>query len=293
MPTKEAKNQFDPALVLKDTKNFPDDLEIPIGNGGMWTMGALRAYNQATEGSIQAELEKGRKELEAERRKIDAASQSVAKLYVEVEKQRGELDARAQELARSPKGGAKSSYNDDPLEEVLANDPVYARLSKTIAAYDQKLADLNKKLDDGFGKVSNTLNEVGSTYLQERYEKDYDAILAKEDAARPKDLSLESLYKYANDNGIKKRNGIIDLNRAYDQLTQPARMKLEVEKAREQGRAEALKERDLKNMMPQPTQGLTIPGLDNIIHGKAAPKNLDEAFAAASNDPSMFGIPNQ
>lgn len=290
MPTKDEKLKFDPALVLKDTKNFPDEMEIPLANGGVMTLGAFREYDRATQGSLQTEMEKGRKALEEERRKIDAASQSVAKLYVEVEKQRAELDARATELATRGKGRTQEL---DPLDEVLANDPVYTRLSKQMAAYDAKLEALQKKQDESFGKINSTLNEVGSTYLQERYEKDYDGIMTREDAARPKDLSLESLYKYANDNGIKKRNGIIDLNRAYDQMTQPARMKLEIEKAREQGRAEAIKERDLNNLMPKPTQGLTIPGLDNIIHGKAAPKNLDEAFAAAANDPTMFVSPNQ
>lgn len=292
MPTKEDKLKFDPALILKDTKNYPDDMEIPFGNGVM-TLGAFRAYDQATRGELQTALERDRKELEAERKKLDAASQSVAKLYVDVEKQRGELETRASELQQHAAHKGSTGSASDPLEEVLNNDPVYQRLSKSIASYDEKLKALDKKLDEGFGRVSSTLNEVGSTYLQERYEKDYDGIMAREDAARPKDLSLEGLYKYATDNSIKRKNGIIDLNRAYEQLTQPARMKLEIEKAREQGRAEAIKERDLNNMMPKPTQGLTIPGLDNIIQGRNAPKNLDEAFAAAAQDPLMFTTPTQ
>jgi hypothetical protein len=278
MPDK--KPEFDPALVLKDRKNFPDDLEIPLGNGAVMTLGAFREYDTATQGSVQAELEKGRKALDAERQKVEAASNSVAQMYVELQKQQATLEAQPP-AARPP---AKV----DALDEVLETDPVYTRLRKDMAQWESKFGALDKKIDDGFGRINSTLNEVGSTYLTERYQRDYDDIMATQDEARPKDLSLEQLYRYASDGGFKKRNGIIDMRRAYDQMTQPKRTELAIAKARDEGRAEAIKERDRNAMLPKPGYGPPIPGLDKIIGGQQAPKNLEEAFAAAANDREMW-----
>jgi len=288
MPSKSSadnKQKFDPSIILKDTKNFSDDIEITLPNGAVMTLGDMREYDAATQGSVAKELAKGREELAAERRKVEAASNSVAQMYVELEKQK-------QQLADLGKGGGGRREEKDELDDVLNADPVYARLSKAQAALQAKIDAMEAKITDGFGKVNNTLNEVGATYLNERYEEDFNRLMSRDDPAKPKDLDLSSLYKYAAENGIKKRNGIIDLNRAYEQYTAPKRLEIEKQTAYEKGKADAIKERDVVNMMPRPTHGMDIPGLDKVVSGAVAPKNLNEAFAAAAKDPSIWSLNN-
>ena len=286
MPRQETitRTKFDPASVLKNVKEYPDETEITLPNGAIMSLGDLREYDRATAGSVQLELEKGRKELATRERKVQEETNNLANLYVKVENDKAAIEEQKRSLARANPGAQR-----DELESLLESDPVYARLSKQIASMQDSLGNVTKSLDEKLGKITGAMNEVGQTYLSERYEKEFNDLLSKDDPVRPKDLDLQAVYKYASDNGIKRKNGIIDIPRAYDQMTAAARTKYEVNQAYEKGKKEGSTERNVEAMLPRPGFGPEIPGLDNLIRGKAVPKNLNEAFAAAAHDPSMFG----
>src|SRR5208283_163265 len=154
----ERKVKIDLSTILKDAKNYPDDMEITLANGAVLELGSIREYDAATQGSVQAELEKERKSLAADRTKLEKANNEVAQMYVSLEQEK----AKIEELKKGIKQENPHASKDD-LTDLLEADPVYSRLNKRYGELESKLDAIGKNLDTKFGQITSTLNEVGQT----------------------------------------------------------------------------------------------------------------------------------
>jgi flagellar motility protein MotE (MotC chaperone) len=287
MPEKQQKADW--AKILKDTKNYSDEMAIPLADGSTMLLGDIRAYNAATENSVQKQLQ----DIAQREHSTKVAETTVAQNYLTLEQQRKDFEQQKALWEQQFKQGKPPRENRDAIEDVLESDPVYQRLSKSQKDILDKFDQYQKAMDERLQKINETFNTMGSTYLGDTYQRTTADIKARNDPWAPKDMTAETLYKYAADNRIARPNGILDLNRAYDQMTTPARLEYETKQAYDKGKTDALKERDAAAMMPRPGGAFDIPGLDNarldkLMNGVQRAKTLDEAFAAASRDPSMF-----
>jgi hypothetical protein len=268
---------FDLSSVLKDKTKFADDLEVQVGDQKV-TLGDVRAWDLANAGAVQRSLEADRKALDVERAKVQKAADTVTQMYVQME------DERKKMLTNPP---AREAKNTDPLAD-YDDDPVIGPLAKYLKSANQTVLDrLDKLENEKLATINKSLVDMGTTYMTDRAAREFDELMSREDPVKPKDLSLESLYKYAVDNNIRDaRTKIPSIKNAYDQMTAPQRHEHQLKEAREQGRKDAMEESRRAAILPRPTGPVGQVGKGSAA--KDLPKNLDQAIAKAAEDVAIW-----
>lgn len=253
--------------LLTDKKAFPDDFKITLADGGEVSLSDLRAYNDSVGGELQKELERQRKELAAERTKIDKASSEIANMYVELERERAAL----------PK--VNSNRVEDPLDQ-YRDDPIAQQLK---AFRDDIRNQLTELKDKELKSLKQSIAEMGVTYLNDRARGEFAEISKDPDFSD--DLTLEGLYKHAVDRGWKEKNGVPNLKRAYEDVIGPKRVERQIKEAKETAIREYEERKKAEALLPRPAGSGLRTGLPE---GVKAPKNLNDAINLAAQDASIW-----
>lgn len=262
--------------LFKDKDSFPDNSKITLGNGEVVELGVLRAYNDSMQGDLVKELNRQKAELQQEQLKVKRAADEVAKAYLKVQADKAALDA-------APKPGS-NGRELDPLQEAY-DDPIAGAVARELKALrDEVRGNLKTLQEDKVAKLERAVQEMGLTYLNDRGYSQFEPLKADKDF--PADLTYDELYQYAVDRGFKEKNGIPNLKRAYEDKVSEKRQARLIKEAEERGAKKAEEKRQQELLLPRPSSA-GIPGIAERA-AKGAPKNLNEAIAAASQDVEVW-----
>ena len=267
MPAKK----LDFATLFKDTKAFPDDFVIKLGDNDV-TMGDLRAYDVERGGELQAELQRQQAQLAEDQRKLQTASERVAKTFIDLEREKASLASN---------GGTHQPSAADPMA-AYENDQVFGPMLKYVRSVESTISSNLKQQNEKLETLVKSIGQMGVTYMGDKAASDFKAIMQRDDPVRPANLTLDTLYKLAVEGRHLDRNNLPDLNAAYDTLTRDARHKHELEQARADERTKIERERQEAAMLPMPSIGGNRPPAE------AQPVNLNDAINKASQDRELW-----
>lgn len=263
---------FDFKKLFADTNKYPDTMTFKIGDAEV-SLGDMRQYDALYDGALKTELQKQQAALEADKGKVNEASNKVAKMFVDLQQKEALLQEKMKQTQPQP--------NADPLAQ-YADDPVFKPVVSRMSAIEQKLQDSLKAVDDKLQQLTQATAQMGTTMLGEKARIDFSA-LPTDDPDRPKDLTLDSLYKLAVEQRIYDGNNLPDLRAAYDRLTAPARQARQIKEAEQKGREAAMREIQEGAMLPRP-----VSGLPPLPEGYKPPVSMEDAFRQAGSDRDMW-----
>jgi hypothetical protein len=262
-----------------DNKDVADNMVVTLAGGKTVTVGEVRSLTKASqkalserEGNLAAKEAKLQKDLET----LQLAQAETAKLFTELQ---------------SHKNDRSNDRVDDKPDPLLAmeNDPILGPLAKDNRALRAALDELKTK---GMAPIAKAIQDMATSYVNDRIEMDYDRIVPD---AKKSAISLESILKVANDNGLKTRTGIPDLRRAYNHMTTKPMTQEDIDAqlkaAREEGRKEAADAARLR--VPRPGIGSAGGRPESefkptISANTTVASALEEAISRAAKDADIW-----
>lgn len=257
-------------MDLKDileNKDLADTLPVRVGDVEI-PLGSLR---QATTAQLAAITERAR-QLDTREQTITARQKEIVDLASKAQ----DAYAKAQELAKT----AAATRTPEPGAD-LFSDPWAAQFKPVFDGYENKIKDLNGKLD----RASGMLTEAAKTWAEDRWDNEYGSIQwGKRD--KEKQPSRDELLKYAMDNKLMDRRGMPSIKLAWEKQTEVDRLADAADKARqegiEQGRREAMAAR-----IPPPG----VPGAPPPPPNKNADRgDLGDLYAESLKDPELRAL---
>jgi hypothetical protein len=243
-----------------------NDIKITLPNIGEVTVGDLRNYVASTKDTA------ARAAREAEDRKKAAEAR-----LAEANKLADDALAlsRMYEGKEPPKPEPKSGEID------WDTDPVYSPVGKRLAALEKMI---NDDVKAGLANQKKAIAAGMQFIVDQYYKQRWNAIPEKD---RPKDKTYKDYTKVAAEQNIKDEYGLDDPIGAWSRETEVARRAAEVEEARKKGIEEG-KKLAAAATLPRPGSGPRVP----LPNEKPQYKDMNEAFAAAAQDPDILRIAN-
>lgn len=268
---------IDFAQILKDEKEFPNELELTVGNEKV-PLGALRELNKRQQAELAEQLaatQRQREAAAAQQREFNEVTEKATGIYNSLQQQ---LDQNREEAARAATRNQTGGY--DP-EQLYQTDVYYSPLRKRNDAHEEAL----KKLADRVELIANTQLAMGKVYTEDRLASEYEATAeARKRSKAIADWDLPKLRKYAEENRINDRLGLASIREAVNRLTEGERKQEESQAAYERGLREG-EMRTRMGMMPRPASPSAA-----VANGAAPAKDLDEALSPESlaQDPDLM-----
>jgi hypothetical protein len=245
-----------------------DEQEIVLPNGEKVTLGALRAFAAARQTAADA----AKRDFESKQRAAEARLADANKLAE---------DALALSKMYEGRTPPEPDRTPKPGEIDWENDAVYGPVGKRFSAFEKRLND------EALAELAKQKKAIaaGMQFIVDQYYKQrWNAIPEKD---RPKDKSYKDYIKVAAEQNIKDEYGLDDPIGAWSRETEVARRAAEVEEARKKGIEEG-KKLAAAATLPRPGSGPRVP----LPNEKPQYKDMNEAFAAAAQDPDILRIAN-
>lgn len=248
------------ADAIKDRKNFSDDTEFTAQNGFKTTLGELRAFQDATGQDVA-------KELEAERAKLVAEQQVVAKAQEEVVN----LWTKLQEAA-----GKQPPVRTEPVTDWTV-DPFFAPVAKylkdniesQVTKQAEQISQFQKALGLGVKYITDVISEQRYAMLPEDFRKE-----------TPYDAAVKS----AADKRYLDAGGVPDVRKVYDEWQSPRKQKAEIERVQKEAYDKARSDL-MANSLARPS-GMPVGVAPQ--NDPNAPKNMRESFNRLKEDPDFL-----
>jgi hypothetical protein len=262
-----------------DNKDLKDDMVVTLAGGQSIPLGDIRSLTKAQQ-KLLSDKEANLVAREADLRKnldtLQAAQAETAKLYADLQNQRGTVDDKSHSPAK------------DALE-TLESDAILGPIAKAIRSQQAAIDKFNK---ESIEPVIKAQQDMAKAYVTHRISDMYRLTVP---ADKRSTVTLESLLKVANDNGLKDAYGIPDVERAYLAVsTKPiteADLAKQLAEAKEAGRKEAMDQARLR--VPRPGIG-AVSGRPESSFRPTIGENttvsgaLSEALAAAAKDSDIW-----
>jgi hypothetical protein len=279
--------------VLADKAKYADNLSWDMGGGSVVTLGQLRELSAHD----QNVLSRREQEVAARDAELKAAQITTANLYTTVQAAQeaikaGRMDDPAVKtlFGNTPVPGSNNN-NNDPFAALsrLESDTL---IGPVISVIKQIKADALKAQADA-AQVIDIQKNMATAYLNDTLEERYDRIVP---ADKQDKITLEALIQNAVQNKHFTRANVPDIKKAYRNLTAADTQAAREAEIREDERKKVRAELDKAGQGGGASdifigRGANTFGLDVHNRGGDAPKaykNLDEAFAAAEKDPSIW-----
>lgn len=297
--------------ILADKAGYADNIAFTL-NGNTITLGQIRSMSAADQKVItdaEKKIQERENNIAAKQRELEKAQLNTANTY--------DLTSRAQTALKEgryddpaikqlfgdvvPKGGGGGT-NNDPFAELsrMENDALLGPIVRLARAQSAKAAELETKLAANI----NSQTEMAKVYINDRLDDTYKELVSKDKRAK---YTRDALVQHAVANKQFTSSNLPDLERAYEDVSKDEReaakaAQIEADTAKKIVAAIAAGEGDKYGIhLPAPSGngnfgspeifGLHKPGT------KGAPKafkSLDEAFAAAEQDSSIWsGVDSQ
>ena len=250
--------------LLADTQ-LTDDIKIALPNGSEVTVKDLRAYAAAQKSATDTAVR------DAEARRKQAES-DIAKA-----KQLAEDSLKLMDSLRTDpdKGGNKPGDID------WDNDPVYKPVGVRLSKLE---ADIQAKAFAEIEKLQRAMAAGFKFVTDDYYERRWNS-LPKD--ARPKDKTWRDYMDDAAKGNIKDAYGLVDPIEAYTRSTAADREAAKIKEAEARGEKRA-EEKLRQTMVPRPGATPTVKSPGDAPQFK----DLNEAMAAAAQDPEILRIAN-
>lgn len=277
--------------VLADKAKYQDNLVWDMGGDTKVTLGQLRELSTHD----QNVLSKRDQEIAARETELKNAQITTANLYTTVQ-----AATEALKAGRMDDPSLKILFGNTPVPGSNNNNDPFAALSKleqdtligpVVQVIKQIKADALKAQADAANVIEIQKN-MATAYLNDTLEERYDRIVP---ADKQDKITLEALIQEAVRSKQFTRANVPDIKKAFKTLTSADTAAANEASIREDERKKVTAE---LNKAGQGTSGDGIFvgrgqtfGLDVNNRSGAAPKpfkNLDEAFAAAANDSSIW-----
>ena len=239
-------------LEMISDNAIPNEAVMVAPNGEKITMGQVREGWLAQRGDY-----------ERKSREIKEAQKELANVYtilneekLAFEKRESELRTREAQLSTLQDAGQGGS--------------------KAASALEQRIA----QLEQGLNKANATNMEFADIWLDEKW----NSVHAKFKEDLPDGVSRNDVLKFALQQGIKDRAGRVDLEAAASRIAEPKRRERDLKEAEERG-AKRAREEMLLGSLGSPNSFQTREAPDAKVSRFS---NLDDAFAAAAKDATMF-----
>jgi hypothetical protein len=248
--------------LLSDKAKYTDDTKITLTDGAEVTLGDLRKghmmesdYRKKT-----SDVSRARQDLEAEQQRFEAAR-------IQAQTQLEEL--ASQVLAKKP--GSTESEVDAELEA----NPLARKLMGKVGELTGRLA----KMEEATTQLYQGQQQFKQNMLVNEHRKVLEKLKA-DDA----ELDTDALVKFAKDNYVPR------LDIAYKAFKHDELMARAAKDAASKARAEGVEEG--KRAMISPTLPQRVRFMAPDLP-KDAPRTMDEAANAASQDPEILGLLTQ
>jgi len=254
-------------MALKDilsNAKYPDDMILNLPDGSTVNVGEIRSLPAAERQALTSQIEQRQNTLGQAELAFAAKFQEAVKAGWLA--QDGKIVPPAAPTRQEPnptaaqlRSAAAAELGVDESDPLLG--PVVKAMKTELAARDQRLADLQSKLDalpsqfdslkstltDSLGKVTGVVNTSVGRYLSDQYQSQFAS--ATKDLPKGVAVDYEAAYKYASDHKLQDKDGFLQINEAVDRLTWDARKKAELEAARAELVAKTTKELEEKNKL--------------------------------------------
>lgn len=247
--------------ILKDDKNFPDTLELPVGDKKI-PLGELRAFTKAQQQRVETELSAAKQTRDAAVRDSEKAAEVLSNLQ--------KLQEEASKVT------TRSADAGDDWDTAEFWKPVKSRLSP-----------LEKKLQDYEAKnaeLANALSRAATIFAEDRWDREFDSNADRLKKSKEyKDWDQQKVRQYAVDNKLVDRHGFPSVAKAIQELTKVDEMELARQQAREEGLQEGL-QRARMSTMARPTSHSGKRSTGAVIDPT---KNLEDLGDAVMDDPEL------
>lgn len=247
--------------VLKDEKNFPDTLELPVGDKKI-PLGELRAFSKAQQQRVETELNAAKQTREAAVRDSEKAAEVLSNLQ--------KLQEEASKVTTRP-----ADAGDD-----WETSEFWGPVKKRMTAREQEAADLKKTVEN----LTNTITRAATIFAEDRWDREFE-----QSAPRLKknkqyaDWDQGKVRQYAVDNKLVDRHGFPSVTRAIQELTKEDELEIARQQAREEGLQEGL-QRARMGAMARPTSHSGKRSTGAVIDPA---KNLEDLGDAVMDDPEL------
>ena|ERR1700733_14625972 len=265
--------------ILKDSKQFGDNMVITLANGQAYNLGMLRTLTTEQQNALstkEAALVAKEAELTKKFDELKAAQATTAQTYADAQKQLDEIKS----LRATP--GATGSQ-PDPLS-ALENDNILGPFVKYTKALESQVKAAEKKSED----ITKALQAMSQSYLNDRLTDTYARVVPQDKRDK---ITVEALITQGLQKGYKTLGGYVDIERAYADIAAPDNLEAAKKAADEAGYKRAMEEMQSKGIIIQaPTGGPTGQvGVPFASTREASPfKSLDEAINAAAKDVNIW-----
>lgn len=242
--------------LIRDKQKYPDNLEIPVGEA-KFTLGQLRAHQEATGQSVQQQLA----EIEKERAALGKAQEQVVELWTKVQAERTTV----------PEKTAPQATTD------WRTDPFFAPLAKDYGNVEGQL----KVLNDNYGKVQQAM-AAAVKYVADRFiENEYRSL--PEDFR--KETPLDKAVREAQEKKYFDQGGVPAVSRVYEEWARPRTEDRIRKEAYDKARADVERESAAAKVVSmKPGFVGASPGGE----GKPPSKDFSEALSKAFQDPEIL-----
>ena len=234
-------------MALKDilsNAKYPDDMVLNLPDGTTVNVGEIRSLPVAERQALTSQIEQRQNTLgQAELAFASKFQEAVKAGWIA---QDGKILPPAlpsrTEPTKTPtaaeiRAAAATEYGldeNDPLlgsvvkmfrSELAARDKVLDELRAEQAKLPGSIDSLKSTLTDGLSRVTGVVNTSVGRYLNDQYQSQFSA--ATKDLPKGVTVGYEDAFKYANEKGLKDKDGFLQIDQAVDRLTWDARKKVE------------------------------------------------------------------
>lgn len=247
--------------VLADPKTFADDVKFTLGDVET-TLGELRGLSNAEQKRISDEAAR----IQQEQETLQKAQQNLAATYGQlVEKGLVSVDKDGNLLVNEPT--QRTTTTTKSTKGVDYESDTY------VGPIFKQLQDLQKQVVESNKRLEATLQGTRSLIENDRLHREFEA------REWPEGTTFDSTLRDAAGKKLLDQYGRLDLGKLHEEVAKPIRLSQKDLDERINTRAEEIAREKLANV-PR-------PGLHPRASVKPAFKNLDEAMAAAEQDPDI------
>jgi len=274
-------------MALKDiigSDKYPNDLVISLEGGATATLGEIRAAAAATTRAAT----------------LDSAEMAFANKFQEALKagwinENGKIVAPPQPTNKEIRQAAAQEFGLDENDPLLGE--VVKMVKTEIGKRDAQLDAMRNEFTNALGTVTNVVKTSVGRYLDERYKNDFST--ATKELPKGVKADYEEAFKYANEHGLKDKDGVLQIAEAVDRMTWQQRKEAERAALRE----ELARDLENKNALASVTRPRTSgpehhrekSDFDPFTevqgaHGNKIKvvKSFDDALAEAQNDEELL-----
>lgn len=297
---------------ILDNEALGDDLVIQIGESSA-TLGELRAMNVEDGGGTAGDLDMREAALRTEQTTLIQAQNELARMFQQLSDITGQdpkdlLEKGLNvETIRTRRGGTPpnnrrgrtgNELNVDDAGDLLETATGLDRDDPLLRPVMERLTKLEstdmKAIKDELKRTQTALGIALKVNMEEHYERVFNGYeFPKLDEKTAKELgfkrpTLETVLKYATDNGMKDKHGRLNVTRALDELVTPVKHKLEIREAEGRGAKRVREEQAAAQITPPGATGQRHQITKTFQREDGSTKDFGDVLRDAANDTDLW-----